>query len=160
MNQPWWFTPSWISLPPPTPSHPSRLWQSAGFELPASYSTFPRAIYFARGNVYVSMLLFQFVPPSPSWTVSASLFSTSVSPLLPCRWVHLHHLSRFHVYALICVFFSFWFASLCTLGFRFLEPTHRCSFLWVSSIPLYICARLLPSRCLYINVLGCHSNTP
>ena len=35
-------------------------------------------------NGYVSMLLSQSVPPSPSLTVSKSLFSTSVSPLLPC----------------------------------------------------------------------------
>ena len=36
--------PSWISLLPPTPSHPSRLSQSTGFELPAAYSKFPLAI--------------------------------------------------------------------------------------------------------------------
>ena len=49
--------PSWTSLPPPTPSHSSRLSQSTWFELPASYSKFPLAIYFACGNVYVSGLL-------------------------------------------------------------------------------------------------------
>ena len=32
--------PSGGSLPPPTPSHPSRLSQSTGFELPASYNKF------------------------------------------------------------------------------------------------------------------------
>ena len=34
---------SWTSLPPPTPSHSSRLSQSTWFELPASYSKFPLA---------------------------------------------------------------------------------------------------------------------
>ena len=32
--------PLWMSLPTPTPSHPSRLPQSTGYELPASYSKF------------------------------------------------------------------------------------------------------------------------
>ena len=36
--------PSWAFLPPPTPSHPSRLPQSTRFELPTSYSKFPLAI--------------------------------------------------------------------------------------------------------------------
>ena len=36
-----------------------------------------------------------------SLTVSKSLFSTSVSPFLPCKQVHWHHFSRFHIYALI-----------------------------------------------------------
>ena len=54
--------PSGTSLPHPTPSHPSRLSQNTGFEL-SSYSKFRLAIYFAYGDVYVSMLLSQFLPP-------------------------------------------------------------------------------------------------
>ena len=38
---------------------------------------------FTPGSVYISMLLFQFVPPSPSPTVSISLFPMSESLLLP-----------------------------------------------------------------------------
>jgi len=38
---------------------------------------------FPYDNMYVSMLLSQFVLPSPSSPVSTSLFSASVSPLLP-----------------------------------------------------------------------------
>ena len=34
---------------------------------------------FTHGSVYISMLLSQFIPPSPSLTMSTSLFSTSVS---------------------------------------------------------------------------------
>ena len=52
------------SLPPLTPSHPSRLSQSTWFELSASYSKFPLTIYFTYSNAYVSMLLSQFIPPS------------------------------------------------------------------------------------------------
>ena len=38
--------------------------------------------------------------------VSAGFFSTSASPFLPCTQVHLNHLSRFHVYALMYICFS------------------------------------------------------
>ena len=37
------------------------------------------AICFTHGNVCISVLLFQFIPPSPSPTVSTSSFSMSVS---------------------------------------------------------------------------------
>ena len=50
------------SLPPPTSSHLSRLSQSTR----APYSKFPLAIYFTYSNEYVSMLLCQLAPPSPS----------------------------------------------------------------------------------------------
>ena len=43
------------------------------------------AIYFTRGNICISTLLSQFIPLSPSLTVSRSLFSLSASPLLPCK---------------------------------------------------------------------------
>ena len=46
-------------------------------ELPASYSNFPLAIYFTYGKAYVSMLLSQFFPLSPSPTVS-KVFSLSL----------------------------------------------------------------------------------
>ena len=77
--------PSRKSLLSPTPSHASKLSQTIGFELPASYGKFALAIYFANGDVYVSMLLSQFVPPSPFPTVSRSLLSMPMSPLLLCK---------------------------------------------------------------------------
>ena len=45
------------------------LWQSTGFEFPVSYSKFPMAIYLAYSNIYVSVLLSQFVSLYPSPTV-------------------------------------------------------------------------------------------
>ena len=63
---------------------------------------FPWVSDFAYGNEYVSMILSQFVPLSPSPTVSKSLFSMSTSPLLPCKQVH--HLSRFHIYIYALIF--------------------------------------------------------
>ena len=61
--------PTWTSLPSPTPPHPSRLSQSARLSS-LLYSNFPLASYFTYGNVYVSMLLSQLVPPSPSSLVA------------------------------------------------------------------------------------------
>ena len=77
-----------ISIPPEPsshpPPHPSRLSQSTGLSS-LLYSNFPLAIYFTYGNVYVSTLPFQFIPPSPSPTGSTSLYSMSVSLFLPCK---------------------------------------------------------------------------
>ena len=74
------FPPSWTPLPPLIPFHPSKLSQSTGFELTAPCSKFPLDIYFTYGNVYVSILLFQFNPPSSAPSGSTSLFSMSASP--------------------------------------------------------------------------------
>ena len=63
----------------PSPPHPSGLSQSAGFEGPAS--CIKPAICFYNGNVHVSLLFSQIIPPSPSPTVQRSVF-TSVSLLL------------------------------------------------------------------------------
>ena len=91
----------WSGVPLPSPIQLSRSPQSTGFGFLASYSKFPLAVCFTYGSVYVSTLLFQFIPGSPSPAVSTHLFSMSVSPLLSCREIHQYHLSRFHIYALI-----------------------------------------------------------
>ena len=77
----WWFLPyinmKWpelyiCPLPPESPSclppHPTPLGchKPLGFGFPVSYSKFPLAVYFTYGHVYVSMLLSQIIPPSPS----------------------------------------------------------------------------------------------
>ena len=66
-------------------------------------------IYFICGNIQVSMLFSQIIPPSLSPTESTSLFFTSVSLLLSHIQSHCYHLSKFHIYVLIyCIgaFFS------------------------------------------------------
>ena len=75
-------TPSELSastLPQPTPLVVTDL----GAAAPVLFSGFPLAVCFTHDDVYVSMLLSQFVPPSPSHAAATGLFS--VSPSLPCR---------------------------------------------------------------------------
>ena len=76
--------PSWTPLPPPTPCHPSRL-----LHTPSLSSLFHQQIpngYFTYGSVYVSMPLSLFIHLSfLAHSMSVSLFSMSVSPLLPCK---------------------------------------------------------------------------
>ena len=76
--------PSWTSLPSPIPSHPSRLSQSTGLS-----SLCHTANSHWLSILHIVMYMFpccsQFVPPSPSHTVSTRLFFMSESPLLPCK---------------------------------------------------------------------------
>ena len=58
--------PSWTPFPPPSPPHLSRLSQITSFGFPPSHIELPLAIYFTYGNIYVSMLFSQIIPPSPS----------------------------------------------------------------------------------------------
>ena len=75
--------PILIPLLDPSPSYPSGLSQSTGVRCPP-FIELALVIYSAYGNVHVSMLFSQIVPPLPSPTESKSLFFTSVSPLLSC----------------------------------------------------------------------------
>ena len=88
-------------LPPPTTTHPFRLSQSTDLSS-LHYTANSHWLFTLHGNAYVSILLFQFVPPSPLPTMSTSLLPMSASPLLPCKQVHQSPLSRFRIYALIC----------------------------------------------------------
>ena len=80
MNQPWVYMcpPSRTPLPPPSPSHPSGLPQCTGFECPVSCIELGLVIYFTYGDIHVSVLLCQIIPPSPSPTESKSLFFVSL----------------------------------------------------------------------------------
>ena len=53
-------------LPSLSPLHPSGLFQSTGFECPASYIELGLVICFTYGNIHVSRLFSQIIPPSPS----------------------------------------------------------------------------------------------
>ena len=105
------------------------------------YSIFPLAIYFIHA---LSVLLFQFAPPSPSHTVSKvcslclHLYSCSTDRFIDITF------SRFHTYALILET-HFSLSDLLhfvrqALGLSIsleLIPVH--SFLWLRNIALYIC---------------------
>ena len=58
-------------------------------------------ICFTYGNIHVSMLFSQIIPPSPFPTESKSLFCISVSLLLSHIQGHHYHLSKFHIYVLV-----------------------------------------------------------
>ena len=101
MNQPW--VDIWpLPLEPPSqlpPHRTSRLSQSTGFGFAGSYNKFPLTVYFTYGNVYISMLLSQIIPSSPSLTVPQSLSSIYIYPWLACKWDHQYRLSRFHQFS-------------------------------------------------------------
>ena len=63
---------------------------------PCVIQQLPTAIYFTFGSF--TMLLSQFVSSSSFPAVSTSLFSMSASLSLPCKYVHQHNFSRFHIY--------------------------------------------------------------
>ena len=89
-------SPIWNPLLPPFPSHPSGLSQCTGLERPVSCIEPGLVIYFTYGNIHVSMLFSQIIPPSPSPTESKSLFFTSVSLLL--SRIYGHHYGDMTLY--------------------------------------------------------------
>ena len=88
-------------LPTSIPSYPSGSSQCTSTKHPVSCIEPGLAIHFTYGNIHVSMLFSQIIPPLPSPTESKSLFFTSVSFLLSRILGHCCHLSKFHIYALI-----------------------------------------------------------
>ena len=76
--------PFQTSFPLPSPSHPSGLSQCTDFECPVSCIELGLVIYFTYGNIHVSMLFSQIIPPTPSSTESKSLFFVSLFLLLSC----------------------------------------------------------------------------
>ena len=70
-----------ILNPPPSslPVHPSGPSQCTSPKHPASYIEPGLAIHLTYGDIHVSMLFSQTIPPSPSPTESKRLFYTSVS---------------------------------------------------------------------------------
>ena len=67
--------PSWTSLPPPSPSHPSRLSRSTGLNSLCHRANLHWLSNVTCGNVYVSVLLTALIPPSPPCPVPTSLVS-------------------------------------------------------------------------------------
>ena len=81
MNQPWVYmcSPSWTSLPHPSPSHPSGSSQCTSPEHPVSCIKSGLVICFTYDNIHVSMWFSQIIPPSPSPIESKRLLYTCVS---------------------------------------------------------------------------------
>ena len=74
--------PSGTSLPPLLPSHILGHHRALSW-VPRATNCFPLAFYFTHDSICMSVLLSQFVPPSPAPPVPTSLFSTSASLFLP-----------------------------------------------------------------------------
>ena len=104
MNLPWVYTCplSWTCLPPLSPSHPPGSFQVTSPEHPVSCTEPGLAIHFTCDNIYVSMPFSRIIPSSPSPTESKRLFYTSVSLLLSLIQGYHYHLSKFHIYVLVC----------------------------------------------------------
>ena len=90
-------SPSWTSLPPPTPSDSSILSQSPGLSS-LSHTVNPHWRSILHMLLYVSMLLSPLVPPSPSYPPHTCPLCLH---LHCCKEFHQYHLSRFHIYASI-----------------------------------------------------------
>ena len=137
MNQLYVHTYSLPLEPPFPPSHLSRSSQSTKLSS-LCYAILQNSLYILHDSVYMTILLSQFILPSPSslrvhmstlYVCSANGFICSIFPD--------------SIYTFICniFFFSFWLTSLWqTLGTcTSFQKTQFCSFLWLSNIPLYVC---------------------
>ena len=130
--------PSLLHLPPPHP-HPTPRGPHGALSWAPCSSSFPLAVCFTHGKVYISVLL----------------LTLSFHPLLPllCPQVHSLHLRLYICVSIWYLFFSFWLSSLCITGSRFvhLNSTDSNSFLSVANIPL--CIRPIWICSLSIHVL-------
>ena len=96
-------SPSWTPLPPPSRTyHPPGSSQCTSLEHPVSCIRPGLVICFICDNIHVSMLFSQIIPRLLSPTESRSLFFTSVSLLLSRIQGHRYHLSKLHIYVLVC----------------------------------------------------------
>ena len=87
----------WISFPFKSPQNTE---QSS---VPLLYRRFSLVIYFIHSiiSVYTSILISQFIPLHLFPLGIRTLSSMSVSLFLLCKYDHLYHFSRLHIYALI-----------------------------------------------------------
>ena len=132
----------WVSPPPSTPSHTSRLSQSTGLSS-LCYTANSHWLSILHMVTHVSVLLSQFVPPSASPAVS------EVCSLCLClyscpanRFISIIFLDSIYMRYYMKFVFLFWLTLLCITGSRFIHLTRtysKVSFLWLSNIPLSMC---------------------
>ena len=88
--------------PPASPSHPSVSSQCTNPKHPVSCIKPGLVICFTYGNIHVSLLFSQIIPPLLSPTESKRLFYTSVSLLLSRIQGYRYHLSSYYLKNAIC----------------------------------------------------------
>ena len=124
MNLPWVYmcSPSWTSLPPPSPSHPSGSFQCTSPEHTVSCIKSGLMIRFTYDILHVSMAFSHIIPPSSSPTKSKRLFNTYV-PLLVCRQI-LYCLCHpeINLLAYCLAHISCFFKALCPYPSQFTYP--------------------------------------
>ena len=114
---------SLLRLPHTLPIPPLQVITKHRADLLALCSSFPLAIHFTFGSVYMSMPRSHFIPASPSSPVSSSPFSMSASLFLPCHQVYQYRFFRFHICAL--AYGIFLFLTYFTLYDRlYVHPPH------------------------------------
>ena len=102
MNQPWVYKCPASEPPSHLPPQPIPLGCPRALALSAvSCIRLGLVIYFTYGNVHISMLFSQIIPPSPPPTETKSLFFITVSLLLSQVQGHHPPLSKFHICVLI-----------------------------------------------------------
>ena len=137
--------PSWTPLLPPSPSCPSWLSQSIGFKCSTPCIEITRVINFTNGNIHVSKLLCQIIPPSPSPIVQKSVLYICVS--FAVLHIGLSLKIPYICINILCWCFSFWLTSLCIMGssFTHLIRTDSNAFFFYSWVIFHcVCVPLLP----------------
>ena len=89
-------------LPLPSSSNPSGSSQFTRCEDPVSCIKLGLPMHITYDDIHVSMPFSQIIPPLPSLTESKRLFYISVSILLSRMQGYHYHLSKFHIYILLC----------------------------------------------------------
>ena len=141
---------SLLHLPPTLPIPPLQVVTKHRADIPVLCGCFPLAIYFTFGSIYKSMPLSHFIPAYPSPSPCPQVHSLHLR-LYSCpaprffRTIFFYFLFLDSIYMCQHTVFVFLFLTYFTLYDRLgpstsLQITQFCFFLWLSNIPLYICA--------------------
>ena len=142
-----------LHLPPILPFPPLQVVTKHGADLPVLCGCFPLVIYFTFGSIYMSMPLSHFVSAYPSPSQYPQVHFQQVCIFIPILslgssdiiFSFFFFFFRFHIQVLaynICFSLSDLLHSVWqSLGqSTSLQITQFSCFVWLSNIPLYICA--------------------